>query len=196
MREGVGSGGWTVAFSSPDKSKKERVVINVPKWPRVTGRPSPVTALKRGHLHNHPSHRHTRTHSYTLLVSVCVCFCVSKYGLNKYSPNCCSYACIHSHMEAYHIVFQSSNTVNGFTCIGHTSVPFHSSGSWTLNTGWVALRDHWPLQKDIWPPFFSSTVLGARQTDTNALLIGLFFTMSIAPLSARRQSSVVPHLLA
>lgn len=138
------------------------------------------------------THGHTATHFWLVYVYAFV----SKYGLNKYSPNCCSYACIHSHMEAYHIVFQSSNTVNGITCVGHTSVPFHSSGSWTLNTGWVALRDHRPLQEDIWPPFFSSTVLGARQTDTNALLIGLFFTMSIAPLSARQQSSVVPHLLA
>lgn len=62
------AGGWTVAFSSADKSKEERVVINVAKWPRVTGRASPVTALKRGHLHDHPSHRHTDTHS----LSVCV----------------------------------------------------------------------------------------------------------------------------
>lgn len=75
MREGgVGAGGWTVAFSGPDKSKKERVVINVPKWPRVTVRPSPLTALKRGRLRNHPSHR--RTHTGTKLPCQCVYMCL------------------------------------------------------------------------------------------------------------------------
>lgn len=36
-------------------------MINVPKWPRVTGRPSPVTALKRGHLQHHLSQRYIWT---------------------------------------------------------------------------------------------------------------------------------------
>lgn len=72
---GEWGGGWTVAFSGADKSKKERAVINVPKWPRVTDRPSPVTALKIGHLHNHPSHTRTQTHSHPLPSSVCVCMC-------------------------------------------------------------------------------------------------------------------------
>lgn len=76
MREGgVGAGGWTVAFSGPDKSKKERVVINVPKWPRVTGRPSPLTALKRGRLCNHPSPRRTHTQAQSYPVSVYACAC-------------------------------------------------------------------------------------------------------------------------
>lgn len=76
MREGGWGGGWTVAFSRPDKSKKEWLVINVPKWPRVTGRPSPMNALKRGHLHNHPSHRHAYRHMvYILPVSICPCIC-------------------------------------------------------------------------------------------------------------------------
>lgn len=82
MKEWGGGGGWTVAFSSPDKSKKEGVVINVPKWPRVTGRPSPVTALKRGHLHDHPSRRQIQTHT---LHTPCQCMrvCVCMYGLNN-----------------------------------------------------------------------------------------------------------------
>lgn len=63
-----------------------------------------------------------------------------------------------------------------------------------LSTGWVAQKDHWPLEEDIWPPFFSSPVLEARQSDTNALLIGLCFTTAIAPLSACRLSTVIPHL--
>lgn len=74
------AGGWTVAFSSADKSKEERVVINVPKWPRVTGRASPVTALKRGHLHDHPSHRRTQIH--TPCQCVCACLRVSMHRLN------------------------------------------------------------------------------------------------------------------
>lgn len=89
-----GGGGWTVAFSRPDKSKKERVVINVPKWPRVTGRPSPVTALKRGHLHDHPSHRRAQTHCYTLPVSVCLCVCVAS-GLNKSVNDYLAYKHLH-----------------------------------------------------------------------------------------------------
>lgn len=50
-----GGGGWTVAFSRGDKSMKESSVINVPEWLGVTSRSSPVTALKRGHPHDHPS---------------------------------------------------------------------------------------------------------------------------------------------
>lgn len=41
-------------------------MINVPKWPGVTGRPSPLTALKRGHLDDHPSllaHGETTLHT-------------------------------------------------------------------------------------------------------------------------------------
>ena len=94
MKGGVGGGGWTVAFSRADKSKEERVVINVPKWPEVTGRPSPVTALKRGHLHDHPSHRSTQTHRYTL--ALCVC------GLNKSRHGYLVYKGIHSHMQSYY----------------------------------------------------------------------------------------------
>lgn len=97
----------------------------------------------------------------------------------------------HAHRNAWHI----SDAVNGCTCIGCTSVPFHSSGSWPLNTGWVAQRDHWPLEEDMWPPFFSGPVLGARQSEANALLIGLCFTVSIAPLSACQLSPAIPYLL-
>lgn len=76
MREGgAGAGGWTVAFSGPDKSKKERVVINVPKWPRVTGGPSPLTALKRGRLRNHPSHGRTHTGTKLPCHPVYACSC-------------------------------------------------------------------------------------------------------------------------
>lgn len=96
---GSGGGGWTVAFSRADKSKKERVVINVPKWPRVTSRPSPVTALKRGHLHDHPSQRRTHRHHYarslSLFVCVCAQLCVRVFGLNKDVFN--YYERIHTH---------------------------------------------------------------------------------------------------
>lgn len=149
-------GGWTVAFSRPDKSKKERVVINVPKWPWVTGRPSPVTALKRGHLHNHPSHRHTQTQSCTLRVSVCVCMCllvrIYMWIKQATATNCLLCTCMQPHESihgAHKHVWHISDTVNGCTCIGHTSVPFHSSGSWTLTAGWVAQRDNRPLEEDI-----------------------------------------------
>lgn len=85
MKEWGGGGGWTVAFSSPDKSKKEGVVINVPKWPRVTGRPSPVTALKRGHLHDHPSRRQIQTHTlHTPCQCMRVCVCMYVWIKQRY----------------------------------------------------------------------------------------------------------------
>lgn len=185
---GCGVGGWTVAFSRPDKSKKERLVINVRKWPRVTGRPSPVTALKRGHLHNHPSHWHTQTQSYTLLVGVFVCaktyVCLCLDYTNFPSFTCRAYKYMYICMAHFRVQIQSMVALEVCVFVERAG----------LNTGWVAQKDHWPLEEDIWPPFFSSPVLEARQSDTNALLIGLCFTMAIAPLSARRRSTVIPHL--
>lgn len=111
---GCGVGGWTVAFSRPDKSKKERLVINVRKWPRVTGRPSPVPALKRGHLHNHPSHWHTQTQSYTLLVGclcarrpMCVCMDYTKF------PSIICWAYKYMYICMAH--FRAKNTIDGCT---------------------------------------------------------------------------------
>ena len=135
------AGGWTVAFSSADKSKEERVVINVPKWPRVTGRASPVTALKRGHLHDHPSHRHTQIHT----PCQCVCMPTCEYAAIKHWCQQLLSIRTHASRSSTHVnirhVTQSLNTVDGYTHIRCTSVPLPSAGSWTLNTGWVAQRD-------------------------------------------------------
>lgn len=195
-RRGIWFGGWTVAFSKADKSKKEWVVINVPKWPRVTDRPSPVTALKRGHLNDHPSHRHTQKHCYKLVSSVCVCLSVNLLLmlLTIYYLFSCyikAYKQAHANTPCIYKPF-SSLWIQLMDTLA--SVLFHSWGSWTLNTRWVAQEDHWPLEEDIWPPFFSNPVLGTRQSDTNALLIGLCFTMSIAPLSARQLSPLIYRL--
>lgn len=147
MREGgVGAGSWTVAFSGPDKSKKERVVINVPKWPRVTGRPSPLTALKRGRLRNHPSHRRTHTQAQSYPVSVYACACNECAWIEQIFPQ--QFA-IPGHMEANGVqgnvqrtYRRPSNAVDLCCCFCCAGLSFPRVESCTPNTGWVARRDH------------------------------------------------------
>lgn len=171
---GGGGGGWTVAFSRADKSKEERAVINVPKWPRVTGRPSPVTALKIGHLHNHPSHTNTATH------------------------RLCTYASArvkreaHSHLNAS-ILFSYMKSNRTFLQLPlQLTLALRASAVWVCPAVWTLMTDRWRSTCDL--QLSSSLVLGTRQSDTNALLIGLCFSMSTAPLSSC--STAIPHLLA
>lgn len=122
-------GGWTVAFSGADKSKEARAVINVPKWPRVTSRPSPVTALKRGHLHDHPSRRRTETLRYKLSVSVCVCVLECVWIKLKHMFRVQIRRHTHSYtqsLDRLHISQSVNLLVIGYTWKSCTSVPFHS----------------------------------------------------------------------
>lgn len=59
--------------------------------------------------------------------------------------------------------------------------------------GWhTGITDHLRTTYDL--HFSAAPVLEARQSDTNALLIGLCFTTSVAPLSACRGSSLINWL--
>lgn len=68
-----------------------------------------------------------------------------------------------------------------------SSVAHQTLGGW--HTG---ITDHLRTTHDL--HFSAAPVLEARQSDTNALLIGLCFTTSVAPLSACRGSFLINWL--
>lgn len=137
---------------------------------------------------------HTQAQSYP--VSVYACACNECAWIEQIFPR--QFA-IPGHMEAHSVqgnvqrtYRQPSNAVDLCCCLCCTGLSFPRVESCTPNTGWVAHRDHWPLEDDTWPPFFSSPP--SLRPDTNALLIGLCFTTSVAPLSACRGSSLINWL--
>lgn len=138
---GKRGGGWTVAFSRADKSTRERSVINVPKWPRVTDRPSPVTALKRGHLHNHPSHTrtHWRTATHSSAVFVCVCaslfvfICKWNKSISIYlcKELCYSYLSTVQYFHMWHFKeVDTEHWVGWLTIWGHMTSIFQQPCPW------------------------------------------------------------------